>query len=179
MTSSSWVRIFSIAAIASVLVVLIGTLPAVADAGWRGKQEKWWTTSESVYVAISALVRVRSLLPQGSEASGDITDGTIDLLVLLDADNSPHALDSLTKLADYNIGEAPAEVYACVVQRKGPKILGRLQDQLRSGTVDDCVSRFGATTTMCIANGSKDARHDRLKLLVSRIKADAACSIER
>ena len=178
MPSNLKYRLTAIAAFAFFAVGLGVSLPVLAATGWRSQQEKWWISSESLRTAIITLARVRSLLPQSSEATSDIADSTIALLVLFDEDDSAGSLDSLARLAAYDIGEAPSEVYECLVQRKGEIILGRLQTMMRSDSVDDCVSRHGRATAMCVENRKTNATHDRLESLARRIKMDAQCSIE-
>jgi hypothetical protein len=157
-----------------------GAQSKVKAAAWRDNQEKWWKAGESLFSGIVTLAHAKPLsTSENPKLAGEITDSLIDLLVLFDADNSSSALNSLTKLSAYYLGEAPGEVYGCIVERKGTKILPYLQKALQPGSVDDCVARYGQKSTMCVATKGASARTEKIESLIEKIKSDTPCAIER
>jgi hypothetical protein len=157
-----------------------GAQSKTGAAAWRDNQEKWWKAGESLFSGIVTLAHAKPLsTSENPKLAGEIADSMIDLLVLYDADNSSSALKSLAKLSAYYLGEAPSEVYGCIVERKGTKILPYLQKELQPGSVDDCVARYGQKNSMCLATKGARARTEKIESLIEQIKSDAPCAIER
>lgn len=82
-------------------------------------------------LALSAADRV----PQVDRAQklGDHVESSVEsLLLLLDRHNSNEALRQISRLNYYYIGEAPGEIYDCVVVRKSNRIVPFLKAAITS-----------------------------------------------
>lgn len=169
----------------TIIASLLHAGPVVADpktaaSDWRSKQEKFWKHSDSLFDAIVTLNRVGNALASSSDATlqGDITASMLGLLFLFDDDDSPQALDALARLSWYYLGEAPGEVYSCVVVRKGARILPALREQLKSAT-DDCASRYGKSNDACLSKFGASEHKAEVQMLIDQIRADTPCTIEQ
>jgi hypothetical protein len=148
---------------------------------WRSKQDRFWDNSDSLFGAIVALAHARSLLGANSDSgiSSELTDGTLGLLYMFDNDNSRKAVEALSRLSSYYLGEAPGEVFSCVVVRKGRRMLASLEAQLADTKGDDCQTQLGKSNSACLAAFGAAKHREAVQTLIRQIKADTPCTIER
>ncbi len=167
--------------VAALLVVCCACLlppfsnTAVATGGdWRGKQEIWWNDAHLVKSAIVSYLKLLHDNPELHTKENPQWQ-ILSLILVLDSHNDAQSLNTLASLAPYNLGASGSEIYACVVQRKGTKILSALQAAITSGN-NECTDAMGSDSSACLKPSDYRAR---VQGLISAVKADRSCTIEQ
>lgn len=152
--------------------------PSGKDMDWRQRQEIWWRNSDSLVDGIVTFARVRFLAKSDDTLLAEVTDSQVGLLLILDSDSSDAALTNLARLSSYYLGEAPGEIYQCVVLRKGTRMLPALKQQLARRDSDECVGKHG-DSKLCVSNLRPEGHLAAVSGLIAAIERDAPCTLER
>jgi hypothetical protein len=98
------------------------------------------------------------------------------LLVLFDSMSSKGDVAVLASLSTYYLGEAPGEVYECLLMRKGRSVRPFL-DQILVSPENECRDRFGSDAAAGLCH-TDDERRQLLRTVLARIDRNTPCTIE-
>jgi hypothetical protein len=173
-----------------VAIILLG-LTHIAIGGdaktnrWRGQQTIWWNDAQLVTNAIVSVLAVQAANPalQSDRGFSEHRGNVTDLVLVLDNMNDPRKLAEVAGLTPYYLGEAPSQMYYCVLLRKGTALRPVLENRLSSAG-NECINRFGSPDAkmeglhvpMCL---SDQQYRRRLQQIVAAIEQDKSCAIEQ
>lgn len=179
MTISAW------RAVAVAVLCASPVAHSSAERDWRGAQDTWWNDAELVKDAIVAGAALKAMTPDLAQdkRATDHFWRLSTVLLLFDSMSSQKSLAMLASLSPYYLGEAPDEIYSCLVQRKGKRIAPFLRKLAESKIANECLQRFGMPREpgqtgrrLCL---DTDEHRLRLQELLARIDRDQPCTIEK
>jgi hypothetical protein len=151
---------------------------------WRAVQDVHWNNAELIKAAIVSNHKLLLLDPKlemdqtFNEHSADVAE----LLLVLDPDVSEPGLEVIGSLASYRLNSAEDEIYACLVQRKGSRIVPILRRLLESQS-SECIEKYSdsrksknqETSSIC---RSEVSYRDNIRRLLRLISVDAPCTYD-
>jgi hypothetical protein len=154
-------------------------------ADWRSRQTIWWKDDQLVKAALLSLISLETSDPRLISDPNFVehSSSVANLLLIFDSESSQASLSSLASLAPYYLGEAPSEIYSCLVLRKGQRIK-KMLSRLKASPRNECIDKFGppkaSTSGLEAAACLSDAAYrSRLNSFFESIERNQSCTIDQ
>jgi hypothetical protein len=171
------------------VITLLPIQPTIAadsaQKAWQSKQMVWWNEAQLVKTAVVSVLALQAANPtlQSAPTFTEHRTSVTDLLLLFDSMRSKGSVETLAELTPYYFGEAPGEMYSCLLLRKG-KALVPLISKLLASKRNECIEKFGPPkdrlegleVPVCLAD---ETYRSRLRSTLEGIRSGATCTIEQ
>ena len=159
-------------------VLLVAVLASGRDAfaDWRDDQRIWY---DATTVAKEVIIRNLDFLNKNRQMQFNpeysrLLFSTLDLVLILDLEETEEANQTLAELSSYGLDGGGARYLQCAILRKGPAMIPLLRRQLEKDE-NDCAATLGEDNDACLTRREHESR---IGIYVQLIEDDSPCSFD-
>ena len=165
----------------SLLILTLGLMLVLASernalADWRDDQRIWYDAStlakEVIIRNLDFFYKNRQM--QSNREYSRLLFSTLDLILILDLEETEEANQTLAELSSYGLDGGAARYHLCAILRKGPVMIPLLRRELEKDE-NDCAATLGAYNGVCLTRAELEGR---VGIFTRLIEEDSPCSFD-